>query len=372
MEDYWIRGVTILDVMQREEKSCDLLIRNEMIDKIVQEPLPGCEAAEINGRGLCLTHGWLDAHAHLYQGENTIGVDGNLMLKDGVTMAVDAGTAGPWNFEDFRSNTMQKAEICERAYLNLAPMGLDKRFGELSDLATVSVSDCQRVIETYPEEILGLKLRIDPRVCKNPEGALRLAKTVKQKTGKPFVVHPSRCQLPVETVLSYMDEGDIYAHTFADKTPGILDEKGRIKKAVLEARKRGVQFDLSHGSGNFSFEVAQKALAQGFMLDAISTDLHKGSLSRVQSLGMVMSKMLACGMELWDVLELVTIKAAQMLGLPKETMEIKTGKPADLALFSIEKGSFRFLDSDGMEKEGEILIRPRGAVLGGKMELNMD
>ena len=372
MEDYWIRGVTILDVMQREEKSCDLLIRNGMIDKIVQEPLPGCEAAEINGRGLCLTHGWLDAHAHLYQGENTIGVDGNLMLKDGVTMAVDAGTAGPWNFEDFRSNTMQKAEICERAYLNLAPMGLDKRFGELSDLATVSVSDCQRVIETYPEEILGLKLRIDPRVCKNPEGALRLAKTVKQKTGKPFVVHPSRCQLPVETVLSYMDEGDIYTHTFADKTPGIIDEKGRIKKAVLEARKRGVQFDLSHGSGNFSFEVAQKALAQGFMLDAISTDLHKGSLSRVQSLGMVMSKMLACGMELWDVLELVTIKAAQMLGLPKETMEIKTGKPADLALFSIEKGSFRFLDSDGMEKEGEILIRPRGAVLGGKMELNMD
>lgn len=40
--------------------------------------------------------------------------------------------------------------------------------------------------------------------------------------------------------------------------PGILDENGEIRLCVREARERGVYFNLSHGSSNFSFDTSRK------------------------------------------------------------------------------------------------------------------
>lgn len=358
-----IQNVTVLDLLERKEKSCDLWIEHGKLQKI--RPAGSLAGADhtVDGTGYYATSGWLDAHAHLYASDHTIGVDGSAMLKDGVTLAVDAGTAGPGNFEDFCTNTMERAHIRELAYLNLAYMGLDRRFGELQDLGTVSPERCCRVIQAHPDQILGLKLRIDPRVCSDPEGALELAAEISCKTGKPFVVHPSRCELPIERIVSHMKKGDIYAHSFANKAPGILDGQGKLKPAVLEARARGVQFDLSHGNGNFSFQVAQKALEQGFLPDAISTDLHTGSRDKVQSLALVMSKMLACGLDLWNVLDLVTWKAAGMLGLPGGKT-LQEGEAANLTFFRVREENFRFFDSDGMPMHGRQLIEPIGAVFG--------
>ena len=361
-----IHNVTVLDLLEHGKKPCDLWVENGKLQQI--RPANSLKGADctVDGTGCYATSGWLDAHAHLYVTDSTIGVDGSAMLKDGVTLAVDAGTAGPGNFEDFRTNTMERAKIREKAYLNLAYMGLDRRFGELQDLGTVSPEKCCQIIQTYPDCILGLKLRIDPRVCRDPEGALELASEVSSKTGKPFVVHPSRCQLPIEQILSHMKKGDIYAHSFANKAPGILDEKGQVKQAVLEARARGVLFDLSHGNGNFSFQVAKKALAQGFAPDAISTDLHTGSREKVQSLALVMSKMLACGMDLWTVLDLVTWKAAELLGLPS-SRTLQEGETVNLTLFQVKEGNFQFFDSDGMPMDGKQLIEPIGTIFGGKV-----
>lgn len=359
-----IQNVTVLDLLAREKRPCDLWVENGKLQKIcAASSLEGADCT-VNGSGCYATSGWLDAHAHLYASDHTIGVDGSAMLKDGVTLAVDAGTAGPGNFEDFCTHTMEYSQIRELAYLNLAYMGLDRRFGELQDLGAVSPETCCRVIQTNPDRILGLKLRIDPRVCSDPEGALKLASEISRETGKPFVVHPSRCQLPVERVLSHMKKGDIYAHSFADKAPGILDEQGKLKPAVLEARARGVQFDLSHGNGNFSFQVAKKALEQGFIPDAISTDLHTGSRDKVQSLALVMSKMLACGLDLWNVLDLVTWRAAEMLGLPGICKTLREGEAANLTFFRVEEGNFQFFDSDGIAMDGRQLMEPMGAIWG--------
>ncbi len=43
-----------------------------------------------------------------------------------------------------------------------------------------------------------------------------------------------------------------------------------------EGRKRGVIFDVGHGSGSFAWHVAVSALKQGFLPDSISIDLHVG------------------------------------------------------------------------------------------------
>lgn len=364
MATFLIHNVTVLDLSARTQSPCDLLIADGKVQQISEPNALQTGGNTVDGTGWYACCGWLDAHAHLYANGNTIGVDGNAMLYDGVTLAIDAGTSGPGNFEEFRLHTMKTAGIRELAYLNLAYMGLDKRFGELRDLSTVVPEKCREVILAHPGEILGLKLRIDPRVCSDPEAALAMASRIRQETGKPFVVHPSRCELPIEKILSYMGKADIYAHSFADKAPGILDAQGKIKQAVLDARARGVQFDLSHGNGNFSFAVAKQALAQGFLPDAISTDLHTGSKAKVQSLALVMSKMLACGLDFWTVLDLVTRKAAAMVGIPYGSGTIVEGSPANLTLFQIAKGQFQFADSDNVSCCGDCLIQPVGAVLG--------
>ena len=44
----------------------------------------------------------------------------------------------------------------------------------------------------------------------------------------------------------------------------IVDEKGKVRPYVLEARKRGVIFDAGHGGGSFLFRQAVPAMKQGF------------------------------------------------------------------------------------------------------------
>ena len=51
-------------------------------------------------------------------------------------------------------------------------------------------------------------------------------------------------------------------------------QDGRIREEVLEARRRGVIFDIGHGSGSFGFRTAEAMLIAGFLPDVISSDVH--------------------------------------------------------------------------------------------------
>lgn len=258
----------------------------------------------------------------------------------------------------------ERKKIHQKAYLNLAPMGVLKQYGELTDLSRVDLDLCRQTAEQYPEEIVGVKLRIDLRVCENPRKAMELIRELSRRTERPLIVHASRTDLPLEEILSFMKEGDIFAHSFADKLPGLLDDGGHVKECAWKARERGVFFDLSHGKSNFSFEIAKKAVQQGFLPNAISTDLHRGSLEKVTSLALTMSKMLACGLSLEKVLQLVTTEAVHMLGISDKATEITEGSLADLTVFDVQDGIFELEDSDGKRAMGNKRIEPYCTILG--------
>jgi dihydroorotase len=59
-------------------------------------------------------------------------------------------------------------------------------------------------------------------------------------------------------------------------TPATAD--GRVEPFVLEARERGIIFDIGHGMGSFAFRVGRTMLAQNFMPDCISSDVHSLSI----------------------------------------------------------------------------------------------
>ena len=104
----------------------------------------------------------------------------------------------------------------------------------------------------------------------------------------------------LQTVLQALDPGDVYTHSlsqYAGEGSGIVElETGRVRRCVLEARERGVIFDLGHGQGSFSWEVAELCARASFYPDTLSTDLHSGNVDGLaRDLPWVMSKFLHLG-----------------------------------------------------------------------------
>lgn len=342
-----IKGGTLYSPESGEYKQGDLLIENGMIKRAEEEILAESGTRVIEATGLIVSPGWMDAHTHVYSEEDTIGISADSMAKSGVTFTADAGTAGPYNFEDMRMRVMRSSCIQVKAYLHIAKWGISQSHGELQDLDNIDVNACQEMCRRYPEDILGFKARIDPRVCADGEQALKVLRGLGDTCGKPVVVHASRSPLPLGRILAYLNKGDIFAHSYAGMLPGLLEPDGTLKDEAKKARARGVIFDLSHGSGNFSFDVARRAMEQGFDVDMISTDLHRKSCGRVVDLASTMTKLLHLGMPLSDVINKVTLAPAALLPVEGRPSRLTAGNKADLTLFRLEQGKFELTDSEG-------------------------
>ncbi len=355
MSKYLLKNANICDIKEKNFQKKDIQVEFGIITEISDFINEQKEETVIDINGKFLSQGWIDAHAHLYINDD-LGISQDIMLYSGVTFAVDAGTAGSLNFQDFLESSLKKSKLPAKSYLNIAPYGVGKQGVELKDLSKVDVNACLEAVKNFKNYIIGIKLRIDPRVCEDSEKAMKIAKEISQKAGLPLIVHASRTLMSMEKVLSFLDKGDVFAHTYANKTPGLLDKNSKVKKCAFEARERGVFFDVSHGKSNFSFDVIAKAVEQNFLPDVISTDLHKGSLNVVYDLPTTMSKVMACGVDFWNVLTMVTDNAAKMLGL--ETHEIAKGDLANFTVFDVKDGDFSFSDADGNIKKSEKKFEP--------------
>lgn len=156
-------------------------------------------------------------------------------------------------------------------------------------------------------------------------------------------------------------------HCFNGYVNGILGWDGRVLGAVSEAVARGVVLDVAHGSGSLSFEVAEMGLAQG-LRPTISTDLHSMCIhGPVYDLPTTMSKFLALGLSLEDVVRATTIDAAKAIGRDEELGTLRVGMSADVAVFDIRTGRFEFHDSHGRELKGSQMISPVLVVRAGEV-----
>ena len=127
---------------------------------------------------------------------------------------------------------------------------------------------------------------------------------------------------------------------------------------------------MSHGSNNFTFNVAEKAMAQGFVVVTISTDLHSANiLGTVKSMPDTMSKMLYLGTPLETIINKVTEQPIKMLGLKDKTLGIKIGKRADLTAFLVESGCFTLTDSAKVSVTTDKRISKVATVLGDNLYL---
>ena len=324
--------------------------------------------------GRIVAPGMIDLHVHVFWGVSHYGIepDPHCVAK-GVTTAVDAGSAGADTFPGFRKYVIDVSATRLFAQLNISSQGmLTKEIGELDDLRHASVPKAIAMIERHRDVILGVKVRLTRNSIVSRESGIRplyLAREAADAVRLPIMVHPQDAWCDsLDDILAVMRGGDILTHCFHGDSHGILDGDGKVRRSVREAIERGVIFDVGHGRGSFSWEVAERALEQGIGPTTISSDLHVYNVDGpVYDLATTVSKFLHLGLSLEDALHKVTATPARVLGMADQIGTLRVGAWGDAVVFDLQQGQFELHDARGETRVGRQRLVPAAVVHGGKL-----
>ena len=326
-------------------------------DKIVEigPALAANEARRtISARGLLVTPGLIDIHAHVFVNAHDMGGRTDHFCRaSGVTTLCDAGSTGSATFAGLRHVIDREVRTRIRAFVNLSAIGIvgTSRGGELSHFPYADPEGCARTIAENPDLAIGVKLRYGPGIVwEYTTEPVKLARRTAALAGVPLMIHITDSPIPLPDILAEMVPGDIITHCYHGRAHGIMgQEKQLVLKEVVEAQRYGIIFDCAHGRNHFSFPMIEKALDQGFLPDTISTDLTVTSATRgpVWDLTTTMSKLLHFGMSIDDIVERATAAPARILGYDGTVGTLRPGANADLALIERRNGNVDLTDSDG-------------------------
>jgi dihydroorotase len=302
------------------------------------------EVVDVSGR--LVVPGLIDLHTHVHPGATYWGVAPDpIAWYSGVTTWVDAGSAGAYTLDALRTAT-EGFRVRVPALLNISAIGLTGPTGESLDLRNCDVDLAIATVAANRDLVVGVKVRMDHHnVGAHGLEPLRRAVEVARATGVPVMVHIGAAPPSVGALLPLLRPGDILTHCASGIAEGVVG-RGGVEPALREAYAAGVLFDLGHGSGGFAFDVLEAQLEAGLVPHTVSSDLHARSLyGPVFDLPTTMTKLLAAGLALPDVVAAATERAARALDLPGGAGTLAVGAPADLAVFAVQDGSFEVVDS---------------------------
>jgi dihydroorotase len=352
--DLLVTGGEVLDPAAGLKGQLDVAIAGGKIVEVAPS-LPQNEARRtISARGLLVTPGLVDIHAHIFVNAHDMGGHTDHFCQaSGVTTLCDAGSTGSATFAGLRQVIDREVRTRIRAFVNLSAIGIvgTSRGGELSHFPYADQEGCARTIAENPDLAIGVKLRYGPGlVWEYTTEPVKMARRTAATAGVPLMIHITDSPIPLPDILAEMAPGDIVTHCYHGRANGIMgEEKQFILKEVVEAQHYGIIFDCAHGRNHFSFPMIEKALDQGFLPDTISTDLTFASATRgpVWDLTTTMSKLLHFGMPIEELVRRATAAPAKILGYEGTIGTLRPGANADVALLERRNGNFAMTDSDG-------------------------
>ena len=372
MADLILGDGRIIDPANGRDEIADIAFAEGKVAGIGPD-LPRGGAEIVDARGLIIAPGLIDLHTHVYWGGTSLGVDAAVVARaSGTTTFVDAGSSGPGNFAGFRRHVIEPSPLRILPYLNVSFPGIfafspTVMVGEASDLRLIDPRECVRVINANRDLIVGVKVRVG-RGAGGASGIapLDMALEIAEEVGLPVMAHldhppPSRLE-----VLSRLRRGDVLTHCFRPFPNAPIEPDGRVREEVVEARRRGVVFDIGHGSGSFGFRTAEAMLEAGFLPDAISSDVHTLSINGPAFDQLVtMSKFLALGMDLAAVIGAATAGPAAVLGR-SDLGRLSVGAAGDASVLDLVEGEFECRDVLGEVRRSRQRLVARGLVVGGR------
>ena len=368
-----LRGGRVIDPAQNVDRVADVAFAGGKVAALGDrlEAGPETDVRDVSGR--IVTPGLIDLHTHVYWGGTSLGIDAEeFCRRSGVTTAVDTGSAGPGNFAGFRKHVIERSAVRILAYLHVSHAGIwgfsqNVMVGESEDMRLMDPVGAAQVADANRDVIIGIKVRVG-RLASGQQGMnpFEYALQTAEEVGLPLMVHIDYPPPSYEELVARMRPGDVLTHCFRPFPNSPATPQGTVKPAVREARERGVLFDVGHGKGSFAFRTARAMLANGFLPDTISSDVHAlcidgPAFDQVTT----MSKFLCLGVDLATVVKLSTANAAHALRRP-ELGTLKPGSAGDATILSVDEGEFDYVDVVGEHMLADRRIVSRGVVIAGR------
>ncbi len=360
--DFLIKNAHMIDPKNEIDQKMNVAVADGKIARVSLQIPDSSAKTIIDAKGLYIVPGIIDMHAHLFWGTEegaylsnssaSLPPDG-FSFRSGVTTIVDAGSAGWRNFRTFKEQTIDQSRTRVFAFLNIVGPGMkggavEQNLGDMDPKLTAMVA------RQYKDVIVGIKLahysgpEWDP-LLRTVEAGDQADMPVMIDFGG-YIPHLSLERL----LLDELRPGDIFTHCYANVRgrTAIVDENGKVRPYVWEAREKGIVFDVGHGGGSFVFDQAIPAMDQGFLPNVISTDLHTGSMNGgMKDMLNVMAKLLNLGMPLDEVIAASTWHPARYIH-HEELGHLSEGSVADISILSLREGDFGFTDVRGMKIKG--------------------
>jgi dihydroorotase len=375
--DLLIKNGHVIDARNSVNGVMDVAVAGGKVARVAANIDPAGAGRVVDATGMYVVPGLIDIHAHVFYGtekdsylsagDSAVPPDSH-SFRSGQTTLVDVGGAGWRNFPQFKEQVIDRARTRVLSFLNIVGSGM--KGGPIEqNLADMDARLTAMRIRQNPGVIVGIKVAH----YSGPEwDPVTRAVAAGTETNVPVMIDFGGHTPPLsleDLLMKYLRPGDILTHTYASvrgRIP-IVDEQGNVRPFVLQARKRGVIFDAGHGGGSFLFRQAVPATKQGFYPDVISTDLHTGSMnSGMKDILNTMSKFLNLGMPLQDVIKANTARAAEVIKRP-DLGQRGAGAEADVAVLTVRKGKFGFIDTGGGKMLGDQKLECELTLKGGQV-----
>ncbi|WOH83744.1 amidohydrolase/deacetylase family metallohydrolase [Bradyrhizobium sp. BEA-2-5] len=377
--DLVIKNGDVIDPSQSLRGKRDIGIRWGIIEAIEDE-IPATRATRtIDASGKLVMPGLVDLHCHVYPYGSAIGIPADELVQfQGTTTVVSAGDAGVNNLAALRRFIVAQSRARIYAFVHIANNGLSAfPVAELYNIDNAQVEACAMALAENPDFLIGVKVRMSENVIfKHGLEPLKRGIRACEMCGWParMMVHIGGVETRelMSDILNLLRPGDILTHAYSG-APNVsgaftnIVQEGKLLPAALAAKQRGVLFDVGHGGGSFDFTVAEIAIPAGCAPDTISSDIHvfSGNSPGIPFLPNVMSKFLAMGSSLDQVVAMATSVPARIINRTPKIGTLQRGAPGDVAIMDLVEGPVSFVDTRNNKRDGNLLLKPVQTVVNG-------
>ena len=396
--DTVLRGGHVIDPATGRDGIADIGILDGRIAAI-EPALPGDAAREVvDLSGKVVIPGMIDTHGHVYQHvTGKFGLNADMVGVDsGVTTVVDQGGPSCMTISGFRAFIAEPAKTRVLCFISAYLVGgLEGHlYPDLYGPGQLNVEHTVRAARENADLVRGIKAHAEiGGASRWGLEVIKIGKEIARGAGLPLYIHLGQLwpeadgvtidpDEVVRALIPLMEAGDVLAHPFTRHPGGFISaETGEVHPVVWAALERGVTVDVGHGS-HFSFDMARRVLKAGIPVHTLGADMH-GYNVRVPGAGAeraanpffgvapfnltnAMTKLLALGMTMPQIVATVTSNPAAMLRMGDSIGSLQVGREADVSVLDVLDGRFELADNSGEKVVSSQMIVPAFALRTGR------